>query len=92
MSPNARRQTRLLGWSFSGAALLLILGVALNRLLAAQVDVFFPGSVIINRIAPYSSYPTSLKLGMVLFNFAIWTALLYAVASLVTSRRRGVSS
>lgn len=84
----ARQDARLLVWSFLGAGFLLALGVALNRAFDADVNLFFPGSAIINRIVPFSTYPTSLKIGMVLLNLVIWAGLVYAVASLATSRRK----
>ena len=78
--------TRLLR-SVGGAIIVLALGVFLNRAFDLQVHVLFPGSLLVNRLVPFSAYPTSLKLVMVLLNLLIWVAVLFFLGVWVTRWR-----
>lgn len=75
-------------WSVGGSVVLLALGMVLNRAFDSDVHVFYPGSLIINWIAPFNSYPVLTKISMALLNFLIWVVVIYAAAGVTAIWQR----
>jgi hypothetical protein len=77
-----------MAWSLVGAVAVMGAGVLLNRLLDLQVMFFFPGSMIVNRLAPFSTDSALVRLSIVALNLAIWTAIIYALLTIGAWRPR----
>ncbi len=54
-------------------------GVLLSRVLDLQVSFFFPGSMIVNRLAPFSTGFVLVRALIVVLNLLIWAAIIYAL-------------